>query len=173
MNIVLIGYMGSGKSSIGKKLASILKCSYNDLDDIIEAKEQLSVTEIFKNKDEIYFRKTESKCLVEALNLNSSSVLSLGGGTPCYGNNMDIIMNAPGTVSIYLKASIGSLSSRLFKEKSSRPLIAHLDNLEALNEFIGKHLFERSVYYNQCDITINSDNKTIDEVVESIFLQLF
>ncbi|MFC4721067.1 shikimate kinase [Geojedonia litorea] len=173
MNIVLIGYMGSGKSSIGKKLAAILKSSYCDLDEVIEKKEHRSITEIFKEKGEIYFRTIESKYLIEVLEQNSNSVIALGGGTPCYGNNMDEITKAQGTVSIYLKASINSLSNRLFNEKANRPLIAHLETVEALNEFIGKHLFERSSFYNQCKIVINTDNKSIDEVVESIFLQLF
>lgn len=165
--------MGSGKSAVGKKLAEILGYGYIDLDDYIQQKEGKTISEIFKSKGEIYFRKIESKCLSEVIVANNNSVISLGGGTPCYGHNMDLIKKTKNVSSVYLKASIPSLSERLFKEKHNRPLISHIENKELLNEFIGKHLFERSSYYSQSDITINTDHKSVDEVVESIVLKLF
>jgi shikimate kinase len=173
MNIILIGYMGSGKTLIGKKLSSILDYGFIDLDDYIQDKEGKTIAEIFNKKGEIYFRKIESKYLVEVIDSNTNTIISLGGGTPCYGHNMDIIKNAKNASSVYLKASIPSLSERLILEKDQRPLISHIENKELLNEFIGKHLFERSSYYSQSDITVNTDHKSVAEVIESIILKLF
>jgi shikimate kinase len=173
MNIILIGYMGSGKTLIGKKLSSILDFGFIDLDDYIQDKEGKTIAEIFNKKGEIYFRKIESKYLVEVIDSNTNTIISLGGGTPCYGHNMDIIKNAKNASSVYLKASIPSLSERLILEKDQRPLISHIENKELLNEFIGKHLFERSSYYSQSDITVNTDHKSVAEVIESIILKLF
>lgn len=165
--------MGSGKSAVGKKLSDVLSFGYIDLDDYIQQKEGKTIAGIFKNRGEIYFRKIESKYLNEVIGTNTNSVISLGGGTPCYGHNMDLIKNTENASSVYLKASISSLSERLILEKDQRPLISHIENKEQLNEFIGKHLFERSPYYSQSEITVNTDHKSVDEVVASIILELF
>jgi len=164
--------MGSGKSSVGKKLADVLGFNYLDLDDFIQEKESKPIKEIFNTKGEIYFRKIESKYLSEIIS-KSNCVISLGGGTPCYGNNMKLIKESKNSSSVYLKTSIASLTDRLILEKDKRPLISHLLSKEELREFIGKHLFERSAYYNLSDLTINTDQSSIEEVVESIVLKLF
>ena len=172
MILILIGYMASGKSTLGKILAKKLNYEFLDLDEYIENKEDNSVKDIFKSKGEIYFRKIETKYLKELLENKNHLVLSLGGGTPCYGNNMNLILNASNTKCIYLKASIPTLVTRLKKEKSHRPLIAHIESDDLLTEFVGKHLFERSYYYNQANVTITTDNKLIDDIVEELILKL-
>lgn len=172
MNIFFIGYMGSGKSTLGLKLSQLLKYDYLDLDAYIQNKEGLSILEIFKTKGEIHFRKIESKYLKEVL-LLEKTIVSLGGGTPCYGNNMEMISASLNSKSVYLKSSIPNLVERLFNERASRPLIAHLNNKDELTEFIGKHLFERSVYYSQADITISIDNKSINDILEELVMELF
>lgn len=172
MIIILIGYMGSGKSTIGQKLSKIVSMDYVDLDSYIEQKEGISMSELFKTKGEIYFRKIESRYLNEVLQMNNI-IVSVGGGTPCYGTNMKAIASVENGISIYLKASIQQLTERLRKEKSSRPLISHLQSDEALTEFIGKHLFERSHFYNQADITIVVDKKSIDDIIKEIVMELF
>ncbi|HUH28720.1 shikimate kinase [Gelidibacter sp.] len=172
MNIVLIGYMGSGKSTIGRKLAEIVDFKFVDLDDYIQKKENMSIPQIFETKGEIYFRKKEHLYLKEVLQLNNI-ILSLGGGTPCYGSNMAAILDAEDTHSIYLKSSIPSLVQRLTPEKAQRPLIAHLKTDEELIEFIGKHLFERSFYYNQSKQTVVTDGKSIAAIAEEIVAGLF
>lgn len=171
MIIILIGYMGSGKSTIGRKLSKILNFELIDLDDYIEKKEQLTIPQIFEAKGEIYFRKKEHTYLKELLGL-TNVILSLGGGTPCYGGNMDAILSAAEVHSIYLKSSITNLVERLRLEKSQRPLIAHLQTDEDLTEFIGKHLFERSFYYSQSHQTILTDGKTIEAITEEIVASL-
>ncbi|MCF7569275.1 AAA family ATPase [Sabulilitoribacter arenilitoris] len=173
MNIVLIGYMASGKTSIGKKLANKLGYNFIDLDDLIEENENLSVTDVFKSKGEIYFRKQEHVYLNKVLNSKDNVVLSVGGGTPCYSNNMNVIVNDDNVKSIYLKASITTLTEKLMRKKAKRPLIAHIETEDAMAEFIGKHLFERVQFYNQAEIQVSIDGKTKDDIVEDIILQLF
>jgi shikimate kinase len=169
MNIVLLGYMASGKSTIGKLLSSQTGHPFLDLDEYIYQKEKLSISEIFAQKGEIYFRKKEHEYLKEVLENKQDMILSLGGGTPCYANNMELILQND-TLSVYLKASIQTLSERLLKHKSSRPLIASLED-ELVPEFIAKHLFERRFFYEQASQTIVIDHKSEMEIAAAI-LQL-
>jgi shikimate kinase len=122
MKIVLLGYMASGKSTIGREISKKLDMKFIDLDDYISKREKRSISEIFKVKGEIYFRRIESLYLSEILNSKDNFILSLGGGTPCYSNNMDLIINSE-AVSIYIKAGIKTLVSRLTAEKNKRPLV--------------------------------------------------
>ena len=170
MKIVLIGYMASGKSTIGKILAKELNLSFIDLDHYISDREQMSIPEIFTQKGEIYFRKIETKYLLEVLEKEQEFILSLGGGTPCYGNNMEIILNSD-AASVYLKASIPTITERIRTGKRKRPLVAHLSN-EELPEFIGKHLFERQFYYLQSNHSIAVDGKQKYEIVDDLLKAL-
>lgn len=173
MNIFIIGYMASGKTTIGKALAKKINFQFIDLDQYIENKEERSVSDIFATRGEIYFRNIETKYLIELIDKDEKSIISLGGGTPCYGNNLELLLNANNALSVYLKASLVELVRRLYLDKDSRPLIAHLKTEEALLEFVGKHLFERSNYYRQASRTIKIDDKTIETIVEEIVSGLF
>ena len=168
MIIVLIGYMGSGKSSIGRKLSKKLNYKLIDLDDFIVEKEEASVKEIFESKGEIYFRKKEEEYLQELLKTDDDIILSLGGGTPCFGKNMDLILDSKNTKSFYLRGSVSKLTDKLILKKAKRPLIANIETKEELAEFIGKHLFERSPFYSRAEYQITTDNKTKKEVVADI-----
>ncbi|MEO6347281.1 MAG: shikimate kinase [Aquaticitalea sp.] len=172
MTIFLIGYMGSGKSTIGNQLSKVLKFDFVDLDAYIEEKEGMSISELFQSKGEIYFRKIENRYLEDIVRLEYT-VVSLGGGTPCYGNNMKMITATTNVKSIYLKSSIPTLIERLKQEKYNRPMISHLKTEEELTEFIGKHLFERTQFYNQSDLTLVIDKKSINEIVGELVMQLF
>lgn len=165
MKIVLLGYMGSGKSSVAKTVAAELDIPVIDLDDFIVEKEQLSIKEIFKNKGEIYFRLKESEYLKELLQDEGQVVIALGGGTPCYADNMTLIKKM--STSFYLKGSISTLSNRLQSEKDQRPLIAALTD-EQLIEFIAKHLFERRNFYEQANHTINIDHKSVETLSQEV-----
>ena len=167
-----MGYMGSGKSTIGRKLSEILGFSFIDLDDFITTNESMEIKEIFNKKGEIYFRKKETEYLTKLLEENNDLVLSLGGGTPCYGKNLDIINNSNIAKSIYLKASIPTIVSRLKLEQAKRPLISHLKSENDLTEFIGKHLFERKYYYEKAHKVIITDNKSVIDIIESIIMHL-
>lgn len=173
MNLVLLGYMGSGKSVVGKQLAKVLKFEHKDLDSSIEKQEGLSISEIFRKKGEIYFRRIEGEMLQSILANDSGTVISTGGGTPCYGNTMRTILDDQNTTSVYLKVSVAALTERLFREKAHRPLIAHLETAEALEDFIRKHLFERAYYYNQASMIVDADLLSETEVVNEIVARLF
>lgn len=168
MIVILIGYMASGKSSIGKRLAKRLDYKFVDLDDYIEDKENMSVSKIFKKKGEVYFRKQESHYLKKLLKKDKNMILAVGGGTPCYSDNMKLILEANGVKSIYLKASLATLANKLMEKKAKRPLIAHIETLEAMTEFIGKHLFERMPFYEQAELHVSIDGKDKDEVTEEV-----
>ena len=165
--------MASGKTSIGKKLAKKLDYNFLDLDDYIEEKEKLSVSDVFKEKGEIYFRKQEALYLNQLLKSENNTVLSVGGGTPCYSGNMALILASEQVKSIYLKASLSTLANKLLRKKAKRPLIAHVETIEEMTEFVGKHLFERVQFYNQAEIKVSIDGITKDDVVEDIVLELF
>lgn len=166
MQIVLLGYMGSGKTTIGKLLAEKLKIEFLDLDSYIEEIEGTTISTVFSEKGEIYFRTKEAACLRELLATQKDFVLSIGGGTPCYANNMVAISEMTEN-GIYLKVGLEELVNRLTNAKEERPMIANIAN-EELHEFIGKHLFERSYYYNQADHVVNCESKSTDEVVTEI-----
>ena len=108
-----MGYMASGKSTIGNFLAKKLDFEFLDLDDYIEIQEGLTVKQIFSDKGEIYFRKLETRYLTKLLETEENIVLALGGGTPCYGNNLESILKNGNTISVYLKASINSIIKRV------------------------------------------------------------
>lgn len=164
--------MGSGKSYVGNLLAGIVNYPFVDLDNYIEEKEKCTISEIFQKKGEIYFRRKETAYLKEILSKNSHLIVATGGGTPCYGVN-NALINKKGATTIYLKTTIGELVERLFSEKSKRPLIKHLTTKALLEDFIRKHLFERSYYYNQSQRVITTDNKPGAQIVEEIVAGLF
>lgn len=150
--------MASGKSSIGKILSKKLSLRFVDLDDYIIESEKMSISDIFKEKGEIYFRLIENKYLKEILSKDEDFVLSLGGGTPCYANNMEEI-NKLSSISIYLQGNVSTMVKRLIKKKSKRPLIASLGD-DKIPEFVAKHLFERRFYYEQAKMTVKIDHKS-------------
>lgn len=170
MKIILMGYMGSGKSTLGKALSNAKNIPFIDLDAYIAERENSSITNIFKAKGEIYFRKKETEYLQELLQKQGSFVLALGGGTPCFWKNISLIKNAD-TFSIYLKYHPKSLASRLEKEKTHRPMITDINDDE-LEDFIRKHLFERNPFYMQADCLITMDNLSEDESLKLLLDKL-
>jgi shikimate kinase len=164
--IILLGYMGCGKSTIAKLLAEKVSLPYLDLDEIIEKRENTTVKNIFSEKSEIYFRKLEHDIFSDLMKNQDSFVLSLGGGTPCYANNHELL-NGENVFSIYLKGSVETLYDRLINANIKRPLIAD-KSPEEMKEFIAKNLFDRSFYYNQARYKINIDDKTVGCVLAEI-----
>ena len=161
--------MGSGKTLVSKELSILNNFKIFDLDTEISKQNNRSITEIFKEKGEIFFRKTEKEVLEKILSSEKNIILSLGGGTPCYYNNIDRINEK--TISVFLKTNVKTLAQRLSSEKDKRPLIQNISN-EDLPEFIAKHLFERNPFYNQAKITINTDNLSAREIAEEILTQI-
>lgn len=168
MKFFLIGYMGSGKSTVGKLLSEELNHKFYDLDQEIEKEYGLAISEIFARRGEIFFRKAERKMLQKLIALDEDAIVSLGGGTPCYGDNMELIKNADSVRSIYLKLNIQTLLQRLKQEKEDRPMISHLETEELLEEFIRKHLFERGFYYNQSELILDCNGKDPSEITQEL-----
>jgi len=171
MNIIILGYMGSGKSIIGRELSLKMNKKFVDLDSYIEEKEKDSISNIFQKNGDLYFRKQESKYLKETLSNNTDLVLSVGGGTPCYFDNIDMMISNK-NISFYLKNSNIQLTSRLFNEKNKRPLISNISSKEKLLEFVSKHLFEREVFYNSASYKIDCNDKSVSEIVDEIISNL-
>ncbi len=162
--------MGSGKTTIGKKLANRLLYDFIDSDEEIEKNENQSISEIFDEKGESYFRKLETDFL---LNFNSQNkVISLGGGTPCFNNNMEII-NKKG-ISVYLKLPVETIHRRLMDSKNKRPLIEQFkENPEALKKQIESMIREREIQYEKASIKIdalNMNSLKINSLIELIQL---
>ncbi|MCY0977943.1 shikimate kinase [Chryseobacterium wangxinyae] len=170
MIISLVGYMGSGKSHISKILSEKINFKLIDLDKEISRRNKLTIPEIFENKGEIYFRKVEREILEEILATEENIVFSLGGGTPVYYNNMEIINH--NSKSMFLRTSINTLIERISKQKEKRPLIANISD-ENLPEFIAKHLFERNEFYSKAQYHISTDFKEPEQIMNEIIEKLY
>ena len=166
MLIVLLGYMGSGKSLLGKELAARLQLPFTDMDAHIESEVGMPIREIFEKRGELFFRKKEHELLKALLQSGEARVLSLGGGTPAYAGNMDLV-TATTPYTFYLQHSIAALVARLEKERAGRPLIAHIPE-EELYDFIGKHIFDRVPFYSNAAHTIFCDGKSANDLLSEI-----
>jgi shikimate kinase len=162
--IFLIGYMGSGKSTAGKKLAAKLGFEFIDLDKFIEEETGTTIPEIFKNKGEAEFRALEHNALKKLIT-KEKIVVACGGGTPCYYGNMEL-MNNNGTT-IYLKMSVDSLVSRLINAKNKRPLIDN-KSAEELRSYITENLEKREDIYHQAHYIVKGKNLNVDELVDFV-----
>ena len=162
--IYIIGFMGSGKSTAGKKLASLLGWTFVDLDKSIEEFAGKSIPEIFEQDGETVFRQIETKIL---RNLNSlkNTVISTGGGTPCYNDNMEYMLGTG--LTLYLKLTPGQLKSRLSKSNGERPLIKDLGPRE-LQSFIEKKLADRERWYDRSDIIIEGIDLDVSMLLENV-----
>ena len=164
MNIYLVGYMGSGKSTVGKRLAHKLNFTHLDLDDFFEESYKISVINFFRKYDEAAFRKIESNMLKKNLGLNHH-VTSTGGGTPCFNNNMDWIKQHG--FSVYIQMHPHSLFTRLKHAKRLRPRTSFLND-EELKKRITDDLLTREKFYLQADLTIKGENIDIDALAEEL-----
>ena len=165
--VILLGYMGSGKTSIGKILAKKCNCEFIDLDKLIEKKYNSSVSKIFSDLGELEFRKIEKIMLNQVLSYDHKFILSLGGGTPCYYDNMDMILSRSNNV-FYIKVPTNILSNRLFLRKEKRPIISNIQSIEKMNEFVNKHIFERMPFYEKSNYVIESNRNDKELVVKKI-----
>lgn len=143
--------MGSGKSTVGRKLANRLKMNFIDLDARIESVEDRSIADIFSVDGEDYFRKIESEVLRSDIS-STGTIISCGGGTPCFHDNMEYMNNTGLTV--YLTMDAAALVSRLKGSKKKRPLIAQLDDNE-LSEYVSRTLEAREKWYNKARFKVS------------------
>ena len=151
--VIIVGYMGVGKTTVGKGLAKLLNLEFIDLDKYIQNKYRKTIGELFREKGEEGFRKIEQQMLHEVVEFENI-VLSTGGGAPCFFDNMDV-MNRAGTT-VYISATPQELAARLSASKTERPLIAG-KSPDELIQFITKHLAERECYYKKAQIEYHTD----------------
>ncbi|MFC2137097.1 shikimate kinase [Bacteroidota bacterium] len=160
MKIYLIGFMASGKTSIGKRIAKKLDYQFFDMDDYLEEKYHKSIPDIFREDGEDKFREMERDTLHDTFKMKNV-VIAAGGGTPCFFDNIKQI-NKHGT-SFYLKRSVDYLVNRLINAKTVRPLVKDKSKKE-LNEYISKTLEYRKQFYKQATETIKIKERSKDEV---------
>jgi shikimate kinase len=157
--------MGSGKSFWGKKMSQVLNYPFIDLDEYIIKKENEPIQTLFNEFGETYFRMLENKYFTECIENNTHFIMSCGGGTPCFKNNL-WLMKKNG-VSIYLKASIETLVSRLITEQENRPLLENFDKVE-LTQYVLAQLNERNIIYNQADYIVDINDSTEEELLKTL-----
>lgn len=161
MRIFLLGFMGCGKSTIGKALAKKMCFDFIDLDNYITKKEGMSINQIFDKKGELSFRKMEEMALFEIYR-KDNIVVATGGGTPCFFENIQNILEKG--KSVYLKVEAEELKEILQDQQNQRPLIRNKSNKELLS-FISSTLLEREQYYNQADFIIEGKNRSLEVIL--------
>ncbi len=164
MNIFLIGFMGSGKSSIGKKLAGKLEYEFFDVDNVIEKNTGKTISEIFSEEGEGSFREYEQQALLQLSN-KKNAVIATGGGTPCFHNNMQMIKKTG--ISVYIKRSPEYLKKILKQSKQNRPLVAS-KSADELDHYIFDMLIKREPYYLKADYTIENEDTNIESIVSAL-----
>ncbi|MEC7838351.1 MAG: shikimate kinase [Chloroflexota bacterium] len=160
-NLFLIGFSGSGKSSVGKQLAIRLDYNFIDTDRIIEENTGQTIDETLRFKGEKEFRKIETRVLSE-IDYSKKNIIATGGGIPTIDKNIKIMQNE-GSI-IWLKASINSIFSRLFKSKEIRPLLGSNVKKENINNLFNSRLN----VYNIADNTIDTNDKKIEQIINEI-----
>ena len=165
MRIFLVGFMGSGKTTMGRKLAGYLGYLFIDLDKILEDEAGMSIAEFFKRNGEEAFREFERRML-QSSTFNDNTVIATGGGAPCFFDNMEW-MNKNGTT-VYLMMSPKGLVDRL-KHSTDRPLIKGLNEEEML-KFIAGKLEERELFYKQATYVVNGIGLTAEKLAKNIGL---
>jgi shikimate kinase len=166
MKIFLIGFMGSGKTYLGKQLSEKLRLPFFDLDAQIESNEGKTIDQLFEENGEEYFRLLEMDSLHIITESHESFIMATGGGTPCYYNNIDY-MNLAGTT-VWINSSIDILFERLLYERSKRPLLKNLDESQ-LKAFIQKKFSDRKIYYEQAAISVEDDHESLEKILNKIF----
>jgi shikimate kinase len=165
MRIFLIGFMGSGKTHWGTRIAEKLQIPFYDLDAVIVNSEGMSISEIFAEKGEEYFRYMEKRTLEDLVSREEHFVLSAGGGTPCFFNNIKF-MKRNGRV-LWLNTSLEVLNKRLLKEKISRPLLRNITEA-GLRAYIIRKLSERKMYYEQADLMVHEETVELDSLLKML-----
>jgi shikimate kinase len=167
MKIFLIGFMGSGKTYLGKQLASKLGFLFVDVDSVIENTEGVKIAQLFDSQGETYFRKIESDRL-KALAKWDEVIVSTGGGAPCFHDNMDW-MNTHG-ITVYLQTDPNLLLNRLKSETENRPLLRGKTDEELL-DFIKNKIADRKPFYEKAKIIV-AQNEDGDEIIFDILKKI-
>ena len=165
MKVFLLGFMASGKSTVGKKLANKLNLPFVDLDSYIEEKHNTTIRLLMYDKGQEEFRKIERDAIREVITKYKDAIISTGGGTPCYFDNLEQMKKAGDTV--YLEVDVPTLVDRLMNSKKDPPLIwgKTKDDLT----IYAKELMERRQgYYQKAKHTVNGKNLKLDTIIQII-----
>lgn len=162
MRIFIIGFMASGKSTIGKKLSNKLNMPFIDLDKVIEENQNQTIRSLIYQSGEDNFRQIEKEMLQQVISQNDHAVISTGGGTPCFFDNMEM-MNKAGTT-IYLEVDLAVLINRLMNSKTERPLIWGKSKAD-LTQYAQSLLEKRNPYYSKAKYKISGKNLTADDLI--------
>jgi shikimate kinase len=165
MKVFLIGFMASGKSTIGIELAKELGFQFIDLDTYIETKHSRTIKMIFEYFGEDRFREFENEALKEVAQMEGNIIVASGGGTSCFYNSVDY-MNEVG-LTIYLRVEVSELVARLVESKTDRPLLWGKSK-EELNNYIIRVLEERKKYYEKAKITVQMDSINVEQLSNTI-----
>jgi shikimate kinase len=165
-HLFLTGYMGSGKSTVGKLLSERLQLPFYDLDSEIEKEVGLSISEIFKNRGEAYFRSIEEEVLKTLIKINKTFVIALGGGALM--NKAIVSYCKSNGILVYLKANTDTIIKRIKASKNTRPLLLNLKNDGELTLFVQSHLAERKPFYKKAHLSINVDESTPEQIVHEL-----
>jgi len=161
--IFLIGFMGAGKTTLGNKIAEKLGVSFIDIDQEIESLLGMTISSVFEKNGEEFFRTQESKMLLDVILSQKQAIVSVGGGLPCFNNNMEL-MNKSG-LTCYLKSPAEELYRRLKNSTINRPLLKELNDEELLR-FIESKLLEREKYYNEAKLIVPTEDQYLDRIIE-------
>ncbi|MBT8196165.1 MAG: shikimate kinase [Bacteroidia bacterium] len=164
MRIYLIGYMGAGKSVLGRELALKMGFDFIDLDQMVELQKNQTISSIFETHGEATFREFEKEALLQTANLENT-IISTGGGAPCFSDNINW-MNENG-LTVFLKVSLGKLFHRLTLSKKDRPLIKDKPDLD-LMEFMIENLIQREEYYSKAKLICEDDNLASEKLFDII-----
>ncbi len=163
MKFFIVGYMYSGKSTVGKQLAKMLKYDFVDTDVLFQNQYNTSISDYFSEHGEAKFREAERQILEDLRDYPNNVVISTGGGLPCFNNTMDL-MRDMGIV-IYLKASVNAIFRRFDRSLAQRPLLAGLSREEAIRK-IETHLSEREAFYERANVTISAESVNYDALLQ-------
>lgn len=163
MHIFLIGFMGAGKSTLGRAAAQALSWPFLDLDDLIEAQQKCSIRQIFAEEGEPYFRRLEREALAFVIGLEEPHIVATGGGTPCQGDNMQRLKR--GGLTLYLRPSPEVITQRLRQMRAERPKLREIPDHQ-LGEFILRLLEEREPYYRQAHHILTDEQLTAAHIAD-------
>jgi shikimate kinase len=164
MKIYLVGYMASGKTKIGKELSKLSGLDFADIDELFEQKYRISILDFFEKYGEGLFRQLEHQVLLDTVAMDNI-IISTGGGTPCFFDNMDFILR--NGRSVYLKLPPAALANRLRNIRKQRPLLKDLDN-EDMERFIGEQLSFREGFYSRAEITVDGHGPDLKALLKNL-----
>lgn len=164
MLIFITGYMGAGKTTLGKRLAELLNYNFYDMDEIVEVSTGYSIRAYFEKFGESSFRQKEREILLSHIN-DTDTVIATGGGTACYADNMDL-MNRDG-ITIFIETKLETILNRLAGRIHQRPLLKNIP-ADQLPSFIQEHLKNRMEFYSKARIRVQEEEVDIEALVDTV-----